>query len=70
MSSVNNNSPNHFTLLYAISREMKSTGKLAKVTRLDKALVEMVVNDPVSQRLMVIAEKKGFFGDKKERNND
>jgi hypothetical protein len=70
MSSVNNNSPNHFTLLYAISREMKSTGKLAKVTRLDKAVVKMVVNDPVSQRLMVIAEKKGFFGDKKERNND
>ena len=70
MSSVNNNSPNHFTLLYAISREMKSTGKLAKVTRLDKAVLKMVVNDPVSQRLMVIAEKKGFFGDKKERNND
>lgn len=69
MSSVNN-SPNHFMMLYAISRGMKSTGMIAKVTRLDKALVEMMVNDPVSQGLMVIAEKKSFLGDKKERNND
>jgi hypothetical protein len=69
MSSVNN-SPNHFMVLYAISRNMKSTGKIAKGTRLDKALVEMVVNDPISQRLTVITEKKGFFGCKKERNND
>jgi hypothetical protein len=32
--------------------------------------VELVVNDLVSQRLVVIAEKKGFFVNKKERNND
>jgi len=32
--------------------------------------MEMVVNGLVSQRLVVIAEKKGFFGSKKERNND
>jgi hypothetical protein len=69
MSSVND-SPNQFMVLDAISRGMKPVDKLAKVTRLDKALVETVVNDPVSQRLVVIAEKKGFFGDKKERNND
>jgi hypothetical protein len=49
---------------------MKSVGKIAKVTRLDKALVEMVVNGLVSQRLVVIAEWKGLFGGKKERNND
>jgi hypothetical protein len=55
MSSVND-SPNHFMVLDAISRGMKSVGKLAKVTRLDEALVEMVVNDPVSQRLV------DFFG--------
>jgi hypothetical protein len=30
----------------------------------------MVVNDLVSQRVVVIAEKKGHFGGKKERNND
>jgi hypothetical protein len=65
MSSVND-SPNHFMVLDAISRGMKSIGKIAKVTRLDKALVEMVVNDLVSQRLIVMVEKKGFFGGKKE----
>jgi hypothetical protein len=69
MSSVND-SPNHFMVLDAISRGMKSVGKLAKVTRLDEALVEMVVNDPVSQRLVVIAEKKGFSGGKEVRNDD
>ncbi len=65
MSSVND-SPNHFMVLDAISRGMKSIGKIAKVTRLDKALVEMVVNDLVSQRLIVMVEKKSFFGGKKE----
>jgi hypothetical protein len=69
MSSVND-SPNDFMVLDTISRGMKSVGKIAKVTRLDKTIVEMVVNDLVSQRLVVIAEKKGFFGGKKERNND
>jgi len=70
MSSVND-SPNHFILLDAISRGMKSVGKLAKVTRLDKALAEMVVvNDPIAQGRVVIAEKKGFSGSKKERNDD
>jgi hypothetical protein len=69
MSSVND-SPNHLMMPDAISRGMKSVGKIAKVTRLDKALVEMVVNGLVSQRLVVIAEWKGFFGGKKERNND
>ncbi|MCA1837447.1 MAG: hypothetical protein LC674_01280 [Actinobacteria bacterium] len=44
-------------------------GKIAKVTRMDKAIMEMVVNDLVSQRFVVIAEKKGFFVNK-ERNND
>ena len=69
MSSVND-SPNHFMVLYSISRGMKPLGNLAKVTRLDKALVETVVNNPVSQGLVMIAEKKGFFGGKKGRNND
>jgi hypothetical protein len=30
----------------------------------------MVVNDLVSLRFVLIAEKKRFFGGKKERNND
>jgi hypothetical protein len=69
MSSVNG-SPKHLMVLDAISRGMKSVGNRAKVTRLDKALVGVVVNDLLSQRLVVIAEKKGFFGGKKEINND
>jgi type II secretory pathway component PulC len=61
VSSVNDN-PNHFMVLDAISRGMKPVGKLAKVTRLDMVLVAMVINDLVSQRRVVIAEK--------EKNND
>jgi hypothetical protein len=52
MSSVND-SLNHFIALDAISGGMKSVGRIAKVTKLDK----------------VIAEKKGFSGGKKERND-
>ncbi|AIC16358.1 MarR family transcriptional regulator [Nitrososphaera viennensis] len=65
MSSVND-SPNHFMVLDAISRGMKSIGKIAKVTKLDKALVEMIVNDLAAQRLIIKSEKKSFFGGKKE----
>jgi len=65
-----NDSSNHLMMLDVIRRGTKSVGKIAKVTRLDKTLKEMVVNGLVSQRLVVIAEKKGFFGSKKERNND
>jgi len=53
-------------VLDAISRGVKSVGKIAKVTKLDKALVEMIVNDLVAQRLVTKTEKKGFFGGKKE----
>jgi len=69
MSSVNDN-PNRFMVLDAISRGMKPVGKLAKVTRLDMVLVAMVINDLVSQRPVVIAEKKALFGAKKEKNNE
>lgn len=65
MSSVND-SPNHFMVLDAISRGMKSIGKIASVTKMSKAQVEMILNDLVTQRMIVIAEKKGFFGNKKE----
>ena len=65
-SSSVNESPNHFMVLDAISRGVKSVGKIAKVTKLDKALVEMIVNDLVAQRLVTKTEKKGFFGGKKE----
>lgn len=65
MSSVND-SPNHFMVLDAISKGMKSIGKIAGVTKLSKAQVEMVVNDLVAQRMIVVSEKKSFFGNKQE----
>jgi hypothetical protein len=65
MSSVND-SPPHFMVLDAISRGMKSVGKIASVTKISKAQVEMIVNDLVAQRLITRIEKKGFFGNKKE----
>lgn len=66
MSNVRvNESPNHFMVLDAISRGMKTVDKIAKVTRLSKPEVEMIVNDLVAQRLVIQTEKKSFFGGKK-----
>ena len=62
MSSVRiNESPNHFMVLDAIGRGVKSFDKIAKVTRLDKAEVELIINDLIEQRLVIRTEKKGFF---------
>jgi hypothetical protein len=58
-------SPNHFMVLDAISRGIKSAGKIAKVTRLDMRVTELIVNDLIAQRLALRTEKKGFFGNKK-----
>lgn len=66
MSNVRvNESPNHFMVLDAISRGMKTVDKIAKVTRLDRAEVELIINDLVTQRLVIGAEKKKLFGGKK-----
>lgn len=63
MSNVRvNESPNHFMVLDAISRGMKTVDKIAKVTKLSKPEVELIVNDLVTQRLVIGAEKKKFFG--------
>ena len=63
MSSVRiNDSPNHFMVLDAIERGAKTIDKIAKVTRIDKAHVELVVNDLITQRLAIRTEKKGFLG--------
>ncbi|HJU35707.1 MAG TPA: MarR family transcriptional regulator [Nitrososphaera sp.] len=67
MSSVRiNESPNHFIVLDAIGRGVKSFDKIAKVTRLDKAEVELIINDLIEQRLVIRSEKKGFFRTKVE----
>jgi hypothetical protein len=63
MSLLNDN-PNRFKVP-TISRRTKSVGKLANDMRLDETLVDILVNERVSQRLVVIAGSS-----KKERNND
>jgi hypothetical protein len=67
MSSVRiNESPNHFIVLDAIGRGLKTIDKIAKVTRLDKAQIELIVNDLIGQRLVLRTEKKGLLGRKIE----
>jgi len=52
-------------VLDAIARGMKTVDKIAKVTKLSKAEVELIVNDLVTQRLVIGEEKKKFLGGKK-----
>lgn len=61
-----NESPNHFIVLDAIGRGMKTVDKIGKVTRLDKSEVELILNDLAVQRLVVRMDKKGFFRNKTE----
>jgi transcriptional regulator with PAS, ATPase and Fis domain len=67
MSSNNNfnESPNHFMVLDAISRGMKKIDSIAKVTKLSKDEVELIINDLQTQKLVIKQTKKGFFGNKK-----
>ncbi len=57
-------SPKHFMVLDAISRGVGYVGKIAKVTKISKAEVEMVLNDLAAQKLIVVEQKKGLFGKK------
>jgi len=67
MSSDNrfSQSPNHFMVLDAISRGIKKIDSIAKVTKLSKDEVELIVNDLQTQKLITKETKKGFFGNKK-----
>src|ERR671918_1554465 len=61
-----NNNPNHFLVLYAISKGAKDIDNLVKTTRLPREEVDLIVNDLSSQRLIIKEEKKRrFFGGKK-----
>src|SRR5919199_1128295 len=61
-----NETPSHFMVLDAVSRGINDVDKIARATKLDKGEVELIVNDLLTQRLIVNAEKKGFlFGRKK-----
>jgi len=55
--------------LDAISGGINSIDKIAKVTKLQKSEVELIVNDLFNQRLITKTEKRGFFGNKKVRTS-
>jgi hypothetical protein len=71
MSSSSNNinvneSPNHFIILDAIARGITNISKIAKVTKInDDDEVELIVNDLLTQRLIMKSEIRGFLGRKK-----
>jgi hypothetical protein len=58
-------SPKHFMVLDAISRGIKNVDKVSRVTKINKDEVKLIVNDLISQRLIISTEKKGFLGKKK-----
>src|SRR5919205_1076697 len=61
-----NESPNHFMTLDAMARGMTNISKIAKVTKINNnAEVELIVNDLLTQRLIVKSEIRGFLGRKK-----
>ena len=53
--------------LDAVARGINDINKIAKVTKLHKSDVELIVNDLANQRLITRADKRGFFGNKKVR---
>jgi hypothetical protein len=61
-----NESPNHFMVLDAIGRGMKTAEKISIVTKLDKTEVELILNDLAVQRLVSRIEKRGFLKSKLE----
>jgi DNA-binding MarR family transcriptional regulator len=62
-SNINvSESPKHFIVLDAVSRGVDNVGKIAKVTKIQKAEVEMILNDLSVQRLIVTKQKVRLFG--------
>jgi len=61
-----NESPNHFMVLDAVSRGTNNVDKITRVTKLQNYEVQTIVNDLLTQRLIVKIEKKGFFFGKKK----
>ena len=59
------NSPNHFIVLDAIARGIKSVDKISKATRLPREEVELIINDLSLQRLTIREKKRRFFGGSK-----
>lgn len=60
-----NESPRHFMVLDAITRGIHDPNKIAKVLKINKEEVELILNDLFTQRLIIKKESRGFFGNKK-----
>ena len=60
-----NESPRHFMVLDAITRGIQDPNKIAKVLKINKEEVELILNDLLTQRLIIKKESRGFFGNKK-----
>jgi predicted transcriptional regulator len=52
-------------VLDAIARGIQDPNKIAKVLKINKEEVELIVNDLLTQRLIIKKENRGFFGNKK-----
>lgn len=52
-------------ILDAIARGIQDLNKIAKVLKMNKEEVELIVNDLSTQRLIIKKEKRGIFGNKK-----
>ena len=59
-------SPNHFIVLDAISRGISNMDKISSASKLDNGEVELIVNDLLTQRLIVKTERKGLIFRKKK----
>ena len=59
-------SPNHFIVLDAISRGIADVDKISRAAKLHKEEVELIINDLLTQRLIVKTEKKGWIFRKKK----
>ena len=53
-----NESPRHFMVLDAISRGIQDPNKIAKVLKINKEEVELIVNDLLTQRLIIKKENR------------
>ena len=60
-----NESPRHFMVIDAITRGIHDPNKIAKVLKINKEEVELILNDLFTQRLIIKKESRGFFGNKK-----
>ena len=60
--------PNDVIVLSAISRGAKKFDKIAKVTKISSSELDDILERLENRKLIVLIEKKGFFGPKKELN--